>query len=110
MAPRRRRCPKGRLRNRYTTNDFVIPYRKQAMLVVRWTTWIPGYWGEAAAKKKTPTKNPASDGTTYMSDHLRHIEQQPQGRTGPLDTTTGGAPAESPQGQSPPGMQAAPEG
>ena len=35
---------------------------------------------------------------------------QPQGWTGPLNTTTGGAPPESPQGQSPPGMQAAPEG
>lgn len=35
---------------------------------------------------------------------------QPQGWTGPLDTKSGGAPAESPQGQSPPGMQAAPEG
>jgi hypothetical protein len=37
-------------------------------------------------------------------------EMQPQGQTGPLNTTTGGASAESPQGQSPPGMQAAPEG
>ena len=32
------------------------------------------------------------------------------GWTGPLDTSSGGAPAESPQGQSPPSMQAAPEG
>jgi hypothetical protein len=36
--------------------------------------------------------------------------KQPEGWTGPIDTGTGGAPAESPQGQSPPGMQAAPEG
>ena len=35
---------------------------------------------------------------------------QPQGWTGPLETKSGGAPAESPQGQSPPGMQPAPEG
>jgi hypothetical protein len=35
---------------------------------------------------------------------------QPQGWTGPIDTQSGGAPPESPQGQSPPGMQAAPEG
>ena len=34
-----------------------------------------------------------------------------RGPTGPLDTTTDGAPANSsPQGQSPPGMRAAPEG
>jgi hypothetical protein len=37
-------------------------------------------------------------------------QKQPQGWTGPVDTGTGGAPASSPQGQSPPGMQAAPEG
>jgi hypothetical protein len=37
-------------------------------------------------------------------------QQQPQGKTGPLDTKTGGAPAESPQGQTPPGMQSAPDG
>ena len=36
--------------------------------------------------------------------------QQPQGPTGPTETTSGGAPAESPQGQTPPGMQPAPGG
>ena len=35
---------------------------------------------------------------------------QPQGWTGPINTQSGGAPAESPQGQTPPGMQAAPLG
>jgi len=35
---------------------------------------------------------------------------QPQGWSGPADTKSGGAPPESPQGQSPPGMQAAPDG
>lgn len=49
-------------------------------------------------------------GRTDLGTHQQHIEQQPQGSTGPLDTTAGGAPAESPQGQTPPGMQAAPEG
>ena len=37
-------------------------------------------------------------------------QKQPQGLTGPTNTTTGGAPAESPQGEAPPGMQSAPEG
>jgi hypothetical protein len=37
-------------------------------------------------------------------------QQQPQGPTGPTETTTGGAPAASPQGQTPPGMQPAPDG
>ena len=35
---------------------------------------------------------------------------QPQGWTGPINTGSGGAPPESPQGQSPPGMQPAPDG
>ena len=37
-------------------------------------------------------------------------EKQPQGWTGPTTTGDSGAPASSPQGQTPPGMQAAPEG
>jgi hypothetical protein len=37
-------------------------------------------------------------------------QKQPQGWTGPIETGTGGAPPESPQGQSPPGMRPAPEG
>jgi hypothetical protein len=51
-----------------------------------------------------------SDGQTYLPAHQDNKQQQPQGPTGPLNTTTGGAPAESPQGQTPPGMQSAPEG
>lgn len=37
-------------------------------------------------------------------------EKQPQGSTGPTITSSGGAPATSPQGETPPGMQSAPEG
>jgi hypothetical protein len=87
-----------------------IKARKHTMFTMLWTILITVVLAGASAQNGTPKDKPASDGTTYMSDHLKHIEQQPQGRTGPLDTTTGGAPAESPQGQSPPGMQAAPEG
>jgi len=36
-------------------------------------------------------------------------EVQPQGTTGPLDTTTGGAGASSPQGETPAGMQPRPQ-
>ena len=36
---------------------------------------------------------------------------QPQGPTGPINTqSSGGAPASSPQGETPPGMQSAPQG
>jgi hypothetical protein len=38
-------------------------------------------------------------------------QSQPQGATGPIDTgSSGGAPASSPQGETPPGMQSAPQG
>ncbi len=52
----------------------------------------------------------SSTGTTNLPSHQEHKEQQPQGGTGPLDTTTGGAPPDSVQGDTPAGMQAAPEG
>ncbi len=52
--------------------------------------------------------SPHSTGRTVTPNN--EGQKQPQGDTGPLNTTSGGAPAESPQGQTPPGMQAAPEG
>jgi hypothetical protein len=60
-------------------------------------------------QKGTATSGQAG-GATYLPAHQQHREQQPQGPTGPLDTTQGGAPAASPQGETPSGMQAAPEG
>jgi hypothetical protein len=48
-----------------------------------------------------------STGKTELKDNG---QTQPQGPTGPITTGQGGAPAESPQGQTPPNMQAAPEG
>jgi hypothetical protein len=60
--------------------------------------------GEIAQAQNSPnstgtTTSPSTDGV-----------KQPQGWTGPLETGSGGAPPSSPQGQSPPNMQAAPEG
>ena len=60
---------------------------------------------EAPAK---PGDSPQSDGRT-VSPETKGV-QQPQGPTGPTETKSGGAPPESPQGQTPPGMQAAPGG
>jgi len=51
-----------------------------------------------------------SEGSTDLKSHQQNNQATPQGPSGPLNTTTGGAPAGSPQGQTPPGMQAAPEG
>lgn len=55
-----------------------------------------------------PTNSPHSTGRTVSPETKGQM--QPQGPTGPIDITTGGAPATSPQGETPPGMQAAPEG
>ena len=67
--------------------------------------------GLASAQTPAPDKLPdlsQSTGRTVTPETKGQL--QPQGWTGPLNTTSGGAPAESPQGQTPPGMQAAPEG
>ncbi len=67
--------------------------------------------GIAAAQQGNqaqPGDSPHSTGRTVVPE--TQGKTQPQGPTGPIDTTSGGAPAASPQGQSPPGMQAAPEG
>jgi hypothetical protein len=65
-------------------------------------------WAQAPPVDKSPSDSPHSTGRTVSPETKG--QQQPQGDTGPLNTTKGGAPAESPQGQTPPGMQAAPEG
>lgn len=62
----------------------------------------------AALVQAQPADSSHSTGRTVSPETKG--EPQPQGATGPLNTTKGGAPAESPQGQTPPGMQAAPEG
>jgi hypothetical protein len=51
-----------------------------------------------SAVKVTPDRPPANAGT----------QVQPQGQTGPIETTTGGAPPTSPEGETPPGMQVKP--
>lgn len=60
---------------------------------------------------KEPADNRHSQHSTGKTQLKEGGQMQPQGPTGPITTGTGGgAPAESPQGQTPPGMQAAPEG
>lgn len=62
----------------------------------------------ARADDKPADKSDYSTGRQHTPETTG--QKQPQGWTGPLETGTGGAPPESPQGQSPPGMQSAPEG
>ena len=67
-----------------------------------------------AATAQAQTSSTATDKSGYSTGRTQTPEtvgeKQPQGNTGPINTGSGGAPPESPQGQSPPGMQPAPEG
>jgi hypothetical protein len=60
------------------------------------------------SESKQPNKSEHNTGRTVTPEAKGHL--QPQGWTGPVETGSGGAPAESPQGESPPSMQPAPEG
>jgi hypothetical protein len=72
-----------------------------------WLTLV--FASGAEAQNTSPSDKPeSSDGRTQTAKTKG--QKQPQGWTGPTDTGVGGAPASSPQGQTPPGMQAAPEG
>lgn len=62
----------------------------------------------SASLVRAQTADSNSTGTT-ISPGTNGVKQ-PQGSTGPLSTGSGGAPAASPQGETPPAMQAAPEG
>jgi hypothetical protein len=64
--------------------------------------------GSAWAEDKPADKSGYSTGRQQTPETIG--QKQPQGWTGPIETGSGGAPPESPQGQSPPGMQPAPEG
>jgi hypothetical protein len=63
-----------------------------------------------AESQNTPdsSASPHSTGRTVAPEVKG--QKQPQGYTGPLETTGPAAPAASPQGETPPGTQAAPEG
>ena len=63
---------------------------------------------QSPASDKSKMEGPKSTGRTISPETKG--EMQPQGPTGPINTKSGGAPAESPQGETPPGMQSAPEG
>ncbi len=65
-----------------------------------------------AVAQETTDKKPGDDkdstGRTLM-DHEKRSDAASGANGSPINTA-GGAPAESPQGQTPPGMQSAPEG
>jgi hypothetical protein len=70
--------------------------------------------GSALAQTKPDDKKSGSSSSQSTGRAVNEDEKgqmQPQGPTGPLETKSGGgAPAASPQGETPPGMQSAPDG
>jgi hypothetical protein len=65
-------------------------------------------WEQALPENKNAEKPESSTGRTIAPETKGQL--QPQGWTGPINTNSDGAPASSPQGEAPSGMQAAPEG
>lgn len=55
-----------------------------------------------------PTNNPGANSAASKPATPAPVQPQPQGHPGPTDTTSGGAPASSPQGDTPSGMQSTP--
>ena len=78
-----------------------------------WTLSIFLFGSAAGAQNTVPpsdaTDNPAANKKASEPETRPPAQPQPQGPTGPIDTTSGGAPASSPQGDTPPGMQADPK-
>ena len=66
--------------------------------------------GIAVAQTAPSGKSSADPKSTRSVSPETKGQMQPQGRTGPLETEGPAAPADNPQGETPPGMQAAPDG
>jgi hypothetical protein len=63
---------------------------------------------QSPSEEKQPADSQHSTGRTVLPNDNKG-QLQPQGWTGPITTGSGGTSAASPQGQSPPNMQAAPD-
>lgn len=86
-----------------------IPVERQIIaLVAVVLASVPAFAEDANSRSESAPPSSHSTGRSVSPETKG--EQQPQGPTGPIDTGSGGAPAESPQGQQPPSMEAAPEG
>jgi hypothetical protein len=79
-----------------------------ALLAVCFAVCALSATAQIQSEDKKPDDSQHSTGRTVLPDNNKG-QLQPQGWTGPITTGTGGTSAASPQGQSPPNMQAAPE-
>jgi hypothetical protein len=73
-------------------------------------TWLTIFFVSSVnAQNTVPADTPESSTGRTLTPETKG-QKQPQGWTGPIGTGQGGAPASSPQGETPSGMQSAPEG
>ena len=86
--------------------DNQMRFVSVALCLTSLAIFVPG---SVTAQNTNPVDKPESSTGPTLTPETKG-QKQPQGWTGPTTTGEGGAPASSPQGQSPPGMQAAPEG
>ncbi len=77
---------------------------RRTLIVVFSTAFIGAALAQTTPPRSDPTDNPAAN-SAASKPATPPDQPQPQGQTGPTNTTSGGAPASSPQGDSPPGMQ-----
>jgi hypothetical protein len=90
---------------------------RQPLILALATTVLAGAATAQTSTSNDPANNAAANANaTVMAPKAQAGEkaqtgekQQPQGATGPINTTSGGAPPTSPQGDSPPGMQPMPQ-
>ena len=80
-----------------------------AILLLGFVFWAMSGNRTNTASNQPTASSPATTGSAPAPAGAQN-ESQPQGPTGPLNTTSGGAPASSPQGETPPGMQSNPQG
>ena len=73
-------------------------------------TWLTIFFASSVNAQNSVSADKPESTTGHTLTPETKGQKQPQGWTGPINTGQGGAPASSPQGQSPPGMQSAPEG
>ena len=66
--------------------------------------------GAAVAQNPSAGSDPPASDTSQKQSLPGSKQPQGQGDSRPMSTTTGGAPASSPQGDAPPGMQVVPKG
>jgi hypothetical protein len=81
----------------------------EALMIVLGTALVgAAALAQNAGPRPDPTHNSAANSAASKPNAGGATQPQPQGRTGPTNTTSGGAPASSPQGDTPSGMQPRP--